>query len=314
MNDLNGDITLVSPGERAQFEKSRHYTENMLQLMQLHANIFEWHGFPSYVDTDYIELTLMETGMCMLVRINGVIIPCEVVQRDIKIRNMKPIEFDIVQHEYNKNITKRRWNIITDDCVIIYNNVYGTSTMPYITWVSERMSELEHAEMKNARMQSLPLIVDYTAGTRHTALKMYKETMQGADFIFLQQPKVSTATTGVEQEKLTQNSLKLDKPFIALQMHDYRINLFNEFLNYLGINTSGVSKQSGVNTVEVEQNNQYVRIFQQNLRKQRLKAINRIEELGWLKDMKLTHIGVVEERGSEIYDDDTGTDSTSLDT
>ena len=156
-----------------------------------------------------------------------------------------------------------------DNCVYILNNEMQLPTAKTIAIFAYKLTECELAIISNVNAQKTPILIEGDFKQTQTLKNLYMQYSGGVPVIF-----------GNKWQNLQNslNVLKTDAPFIADKLCDYKHDVINDFLTFLGVNSSNTDKRERLITDEVDANNDLVSLYLNAFLKTRQKACEEINK------------------------------------
>jgi hypothetical protein len=138
-----------------------------------------------------------------------------------------------------------------ENCVWIHNNYLNKSTESTILLFAERLTMIEMALQLNIKAQKTPILVRCDDKTKRTLEEIYAKYEGNMPVIFghksLQEKPLEVLTTGA--------------PFVSNLLREEKRSVWNEALEFLGINTNPADKKKErLITSEVDSNNEQIDI------------------------------------------------------
>ena len=215
------------------------------RLKNIALSAFKWEGLPDTCNVRYLEDTLFHYGMAVFVDdpemsfLNLKVTPADT----LNVYN-EPIRYTAFSTNYSKEYA-------ADDCVIIRNNLMSKSTDSTIMLYAERIAKLEMAIDINTQAQKTPILIRCDDKTKKTLETIYAQYEGDKPVIF-------------GHNKLMEKPLEVlttEAPFVADKLREEKRNLWNEVLEFLGINTNpSDKKKERLIMSEVESNNEQIDI------------------------------------------------------
>lgn len=215
------------------------------RLKNIALSVFKWEGLPKTCNARFLEDCLFHYGQAIFVD-----------DPDMGYLNLKctpastlnpynePTSFTAFSIDYNKIFER-------DKCVHIRNNYLLKSTEVTIMLFAERLAKIEMSLGININAQKTPLLIKTDEKTRLSMQKLY-EKYEGDSPLVVVSNKM--------QEKPIE-VLKTDAPFIADRLREEKHAVWNEALEFLGINTNpSDKKKERLITSEVDSNNEQIDI------------------------------------------------------
>ena len=158
-----------------------------------------------------------------------------------------------------------------EECVLVLNDWEGVPTAFTIEQFAYRMYLAQRAADVNMSAQRTPVMVVCSDKQRLTMQNLYSQYDGNMPFIF-----------GDKDSNINENSLKAlktDAPFICDKIIDYKKEIWNEFLQFLGVNSISIEKKERLITDEANQNNEVINLYLQSRLATRQKACDEFNEL-----------------------------------
>lgn len=200
------------------------------RFSELSMAMFDWQNLPDTVDPRYLEMALFEDGWAIYFRdeVVGDLVLSAVFQG-----GYNPYGYPIRRRAISRYSSYNK--MLTDaDSVLIYNNLIRTNTYPTMVYFARRLWNLDRIVDVNANAQKTPILVSCTEDQKLTAENMYKEYDGNEPVIFSYK-----GLSDMDMLKV----LKTDAPFVAPQIYQLKVSIFNEALTYLGIPNSITNKR-----------------------------------------------------------------------
>lgn len=228
----------------------------------LAINAFKWSNLPTGIEEEYIEYSLYTGGkVCFFKDNDGVykVLPCT-YGNGFNIYG-EPLSFNVYGYNFNRVIS-------ADNCVPIYNNKLREPTEPIVMFYIHKIFECERTLDMNIKTQRVPLFVSCTPNTVLSYKTAIKKLQNFEDLII--------ADKNLNLDNLKVVDLKTE--FNLDKIMEYKHNIENELLTYLGVNNIPVEKKERLITGEVESNNQQLDENTQIMLDERQKCVEKINE------------------------------------
>lgn len=233
------------------------------RLKNIALSVFKWEGLPKSCNERFLEDTLFHFGVAVFVEdpemsyLNLKVTPSDT----LNVYN-EPLSYQAFSTGYSEFYHK-------DECIIIRNNLMEKSTDSTIVMFAERLAEIELAIEINIKAQKTPILVRCDEKTRLTLETVYAQYQGNKPVIFgaksLQENPLEVLTT--------------DAPFVADKLREEKRAIWNEALEFLGINTNPADKKKErLITSEVDSNNEQIDIQSLTMLLCRQKACEEINE------------------------------------
>lgn len=215
------------------------------RLKNIAMSIFKWENLPDTCNARFLEHTLFRYGCAIFVK-----------DEEMSFLNLKATPADSL-NVYNEPISYTAYAIgynkiySADDCVFIRNNYLRKSTDSTILIYAERLAILELAIQTNINAQRTPILIRCDDKTKQSLETIYDKYEGDKPVIFghkaLQEKPLETLTTGA--------------PFVADKLREEKRAVWNEALEFLGVNTNPADKKKErLITSEVASNNEQIDI------------------------------------------------------
>ena len=232
------------------------------RLKNIATSVFEWEGLPETCNARFLEDCLFHYGMAIFVEdsemsfLNLKTTPAST----LNVYN-EPIEYTAFSTGYMKQYKK-------DECVIIRNNYLEKSTDTTILLFAERLANLQLSIDVNIIAQKTPVLIRCDEKMKTSLESLFNQYMGDKPVIF--------GSKALMDKPL--DILKTDAPFVADKLREEKRAVWNEALEFLGINTNPSDKKKERLIVnEVEANNEQIDIQSETMllcRKQACDLIN----------------------------------------
>jgi hypothetical protein len=266
-----------------------------LQLMAL--SMFEWVNMPPLLSVRYLEKSLFETGKAAFIfdKTYGYMgLRCSTQDRlnpygePLKIRvfgeNGYNKEFNLFEDEKPLEDTPAAAVVAltdtgTEKAVMIKNNYLMLPTIQSICLFCDRLYEIERSLDINIKLQKIPLVM---VGSDRSilSLKAFMEKVDGNSHVIY-------VDTSMNLEGI--KALKTDAPFLCDKLMEYKHDVWNEALSFLGVNNNpSVDKAERLLTDEVQSNNELIQLSSEIMLICRREACQEINKMFGLNiDVKL---------------------------
>ena len=210
------------------------------RLVDLSISMFEWKGLPDSVDPRFLELALFSDGFAVYFRDNDL----GENGKDLCLRSMIGGRWSVyniptIRTAYASNGYHRQLD--ESNSVLIYNNLTHTNSLNEVEMFARRLWDLDRTVDVNAKAQKTPVLLQCPENLRLTLKNLYEKYDGNQPFIF-------------GNDKLDPNMLKVlktDAPYVADNIYQLKVNIWNEALTYLGISSVNNTKRERMITDEV---------------------------------------------------------------
>lgn len=244
------------------------YADYMNRLKKVATSIFEWVNLPDSMNARYLEETLFYYGMAALLKdenygfINTRCASNGVINIYGLPTSLNCFSFDFSRSK--KLYTGVNLNSDEDDtCILVMNNWDRIPTVATIQLFAYRLYEAETTALTNIRAQKTPILITVDETQRLMMENMYSQYEGNRPVIFGDKKQLQDGVI---------KAIKTDAPFIADKVMDYKKEIWNEALTYLGINNIMINKKERLITDEANSNNELINMNLQSFLVPRIEA------------------------------------------
>lgn len=244
---------------------SRYYHEFYTQLKTIALSVFEWENLPETCNARFMEKVLFENGRAVFVNDPELsFLNLRVTPSDIMNVYEECIKYNAFSVGYNSKEFR------ADECVYIRNNYLEKSTDSSIMLYAERLALIQLTIDININAQKTPILVRCDEKTRTSLNALYNQYEGNKPVIF--------GSKSLHEKPL--EILRTDAPYIVDKLREEKQSVWNECLEFLGINTNpSTKKKERLITSEVESNNEEIQIQAETMLLCRLEACDRINDM-----------------------------------
>ena len=220
------------------------YYDYYKRLRLLALSIFKWTGLPESVSERYLEQTLYEQGKALFFKdpaLGYLALKCT-------ISGKLNVYGDAVRYNaYGYTYTKF---YDADKCVLVRNNYDLLPTDNSIDLFAQRLSEVERTLDVNIQNQKTPYFIICDDKQRLTFLNLYRQIRANEPVIY-------------GNKSLNPDDIKVMPtmtPFLADKLMQYKHDVWNEAMSFLGLDNANTDKKERLITDEVASNNQLIKM------------------------------------------------------
>lgn len=236
------------------------------RLMMLAISIFTWEGLDEVAGfgaSRFLEQSLFRYGKAVFIKDDEIGYKVMNATPSDKLNSYYlPIKVNAYSIDYNKTFD-------LDDCVYIMNNELQKPTSSSIALFSKRLYETERTIDVNLHAQRTPIIIE---GSKNTMLTLKNAYMQFDGNV----PVIYGNKEFNLDSKL--NVLHTDAPFVIDKLENYKHELQNDCMTFLGINNANTQKRERLITDEVNSNNDLINYYLNCFYKTRKQACDLINK------------------------------------
>ena len=219
------------------------------RLKLIALSLFEWQGLPESCNEKFMEQTLYAYGRALFINdetLGFLNMRCTPSGR---LNNYdEPVSYTAYSTIYNHSFDR-------DDCILIRNNYLERPTDETIVLFATRLAQAERTIDTNVNALKPPILIRCDEKDRLTMKNLYNSYEGNEPFI------LGGKALNLEGLKV----IKTDAPFVANQLQDYKHQLWNEALTFLGINNANTDKRERLITDEVNANKEVISINAQSM-------------------------------------------------
>jgi hypothetical protein len=243
------------------------YMQYYNRLTELAISMFEWKNLPDTIDPRFLELSLYSDGMAVFFEdeVMGHLALQVMIGGNLDVYRVPTIRTAYATNGYNKQLDQ-------NNSIIIFNNYLRTNSMLDIEMYARRLYEAERTIDVNIKQQKTPKLIQCSENQRLVMKNLYMQYDGNEPYIFGDK---NLDLSGVKVFDTT-------APYIADQLNQYKHEIFNEALTYLGISNVNIQKKERLLSDEVSRNmgsieaQKYTRL---NARKDACAKINKMFNL-----------------------------------
>ena len=247
---------------RAKKQNTVDYIVYLDRLLEIAVSQFKWDGLPDTVDSRYLEKTLLNNGSAIFFKdeIFGFTALQSANYGRWNIYGIPQERRAYAQNGYNRELTDK-------DSVIIWNNQLHKNDLILLTEYAKKLYQLDQIISINVNAQKTPILIKCNDRQRQTMVNLYKKYDGNEPFIFADKDIDLTGVT----------VLNTQAPYLARDLYELKMNIWNEVLTYLGVVNIQTNKKERLITDEVTKLNGGTMASRQsrlNARKQACNEIN----------------------------------------
>lgn len=254
------------------------YLNYLERLRQVAISQFEWINLPKSMNAEFLERCLYEFGKASLLKTEnyGFINAKAVGSSDLNIY-MLPSSINCFSTD-SLNEDRKLYNGLKDEkinseyeyCILVKNNQDMIPTEPTLRLFAWRLYEAERTCDTNIKAQKTPVLIVGDESLKLAMKNLFEKYEGNEPVIYADKKQLGTDTL---------RSLKTEAPFIADKVMEYKKEIWNEALTFLGINNINVEKRERLVKEEANANNELVNLNLQNRLLVRKEACKQFNEL-----------------------------------
>lgn len=232
------------------------YTDYLERFKKIAMSIFEWTDLPDSMDARYIEKCLYYLGSAGLLHTEeyGFINTKATSAGDFNIYGLPTA---IQCYSYSFNEQRRLYsgltgqdNDINSEAILVMNNWERIPTASTIELFALRLYEAERACDVNIKAQKTPVLLLIDENQRFTMKNLYEQYDGNTPVIFGDKNQLSMDSI---------KAIKTDAPFVANDIMQYKKEIWNEALTFLGVNNLSEKRERLISD-ETNTNNELINL------------------------------------------------------
>lgn len=257
------------------------FTDYLNRFKKVALSVFEWVNLPKSMNAQWLEKCLYYNGMATLLKDKnyGFINTNCCSNGKLNIYGL-PTNLNCYSFEYQTN-RKLYTGLMTGlteaqkeareyyECILVQNNWDRTPTAGSMELFALRLYEAERTADVNIKAQKTPIMVLVDEEQRLLMENLYNQYDGNRPFIFGDKKQLGSDIL---------RAIKTDAPFIADKIIDYKKEIWNEALTFLGINNIMVDKKERLITDEANSNNELINLNLQSYLAPRQEACRQFNE------------------------------------
>lgn len=264
------------------------YYDYLNRFEKLARSIFEWVNLPKSMNAEYLEKCLYFYGQA-----------CFIKHKDYGFINLKvsdngeiniydlPTKFNCYSNNFQ---TTRKLFISTEglseeerkskenqECILVKNTSDRIPTYNTMNLFAMRLYEAERTSDVNLKAQKTPILIIVDEKQRILLENLFSQFDGNKPAIFGDK---------LQLDKNVIQCLKTDAPFLLDKLQDYKKEIWNEALTFLGINNIMIDKKERLITDEANSNNELINLNLQSFLAPRKLACEQFNEKFGLTNTK----------------------------
>lgn len=257
------------------------YIDYLNRFRRIALSMFEWVNLPKSMDARYLEQCLYYTGQASLLydKKYGFINTKCAGSGYVNIYGL-PDRFNCFSYGYNSMrklyvglnpmLTEaQKENQKNYECILVMNNFDRTPTAGSMELFAWRLYLAQRTCDVNISSQRFPVMVVGDEKQRLMLENLYSQYDGNQPFIFGNKNQLNDDML---------KAIKTDAPYVADKITEYKKEIWNEALTYLGINNISVQKKERLTENESNENNELVNLNLQSMLAPRLEACRQFNE------------------------------------
>jgi hypothetical protein len=247
-----------------EWENERTYQMYFCRLRDYALSVFKWEGLPETVNERFLELIMFQEGKILFFKDEelGGFLTLPFTYRGFNVYR-EPVDFTAISTNYTKDYDK-------DNAVPIWSNFSRHPIQWIIEEYARRLYWVERALDLNIRQQKFPYLILGEESQRLTLMNALEKWEGNEPFVF-------GYKTGFDKESF--QTLLTPVPFVADKLLEYKHNLWNEAMTFLGIGNAKQDKKERLVADEVAANDEQIESSREVMLKARQVACEQINHM-----------------------------------
>ena len=252
------------------------YFDFLYRFKRIALSMFEWVNLPSSMNERFLEMCLYYTGQASLLHDKkyGYINTKCTSNGDLSIYGL-PNKLHCFSYDFQADrmlytglnpINKFGEN---EECILVMNNWDRIPTSNMMELFAWRLYLAQRTCDVNISSQRFPVMVVGDEKQRLMLENLYNQYDGNQPFIFGNKNQLNDDML---------KAIKTEAPYVADKITDYKKEIFNEALTYLGVNNISVQKKERLTEAESNENNELVNLNLQAMLIPRLEACRQFNE------------------------------------
>lgn len=250
------------------------YWDYLERLKKIAMSMFEWVNLPDSMDARYIEKCLYYHGTAAMLydetlgyintncassgQINIYGLPTALNCYSFGYQDTRRLYTGLRYDEYGNPINKNY-----EECILVMNNWERTPTASTLELFALRLYEAERTTDVNIKAMKTPVMLVVDESQRLTMKNLYNQYDGNEPFIFGDKEALNDGII---------KAIRTDAPFLADKLMEYKKQIWNEALQFLGVNSLSTEKKERLITDEASSNNELINLNLQSYLVPRQKA------------------------------------------
>ena len=249
------------------------YVDYLERFKKICLSMFEWVNLPDSMNARFLEECLYYKGQAGLLYDEDYgFINTQVASGGYLNIYGLPTSLNCYSFNYQKerNLYTGLDGTQDKDCILVMNNWQRVPTASTIELFCQRLAEAEMTASVNIKAQKTPVLIVVDENQRLMMENLYAQYDGNRPFIFgdknqLDEKVIRSISTGAD--------------FIADKVMEYKKQIWNEALEFLGINTLQTEKKERLITDEASSNNELINLNLQSMLIPRQEACKQFNKL-----------------------------------
>lgn len=272
LNKINGSQKFMDSA----YLNDNTYLDYLNRMEQICESMFEWVNLPDSMDSRFLERTLFFYGQASILKDEnyGIInTQCNVDDRlniyylptKLKCWSLDYMKSRIIYSGFkNEKLNE------DNQCILVMNNWNRIPTADSIKLFAYRLYLAQRTIDTNISSMRTPVMILGTEKQKLTLTNLFNQYDGNQPFIFGDNDLLSPDML---------KAIRTDSPYVTDKISDYKKEIWNEFLQFIGVNALSVEKKERLVTDEASAGNESVNLNLQAYLAPRQKACKQFNDL-----------------------------------
>lgn len=252
------------------------YIDYLRRMEKICLSMFEWVNLPSSMNQRFLEKTLFYEGRASLLKDDkyGYINTKCADSGYLNIYDL-PTRLHCYSHQYSSDRLvytgfKSEDETDKDQCILVMNNWERIPTVSTIELFAYRLYLAQRSCDVNIMATRTPVLLLGTEKQKLTLENLYNKYDGNQPFIFGDKDIISNDMM---------KSINTEAPFVADKISAYKKEIWNEFLQFIGVNAIDIEKKERLISGESNANNEVINLNLQSYLAPRQEACKKFNDL-----------------------------------
>ena len=252
------------------------YIDYLERMKKICLSMFEWVNLPSSMDSRFLEQTLFYEGKASLLYDDNygyINTKCA----DGGALNIYGLPTNLHCYSYTYSTDKLVYSGFKNEtiapeeqCILVMNNWQRIPTAATIELFAYRLYLAQRSCDVNITAQRTPILILGTEKQKLTMENLYNKYNGNQPFIFGDKDIISNDML---------KAINTQAPYVADKITEYKKEIWNEFLTFIGVNNIDVEKKERLISGESNSNNECINLNLQSYLAPRKEACKKFNEL-----------------------------------
>lgn len=232
------------------------YIDYLSRFRKICLSMFEWENLPPSMDRDWLEICLFEKGSAAFLydKKYGYINTNCASSGKLNIYH-NPTQLNCYSFDYQT--TRLLYSGLnnnkedTKEAILVKNNIDMTPTLPSMELFAYRLYEADRTCDVNIKLQKIPLLILCDEKQRLMVENLLNQINGNYHTVIGNKSNLSDIKI---------EAIKTDVPYIADKIIEYKKEIWNEALTFLGINNLMLDKKERLVADEANSNNELINL------------------------------------------------------